>query len=79
MLTNRSLWGCEYYDLMEFQRQEGLFLVFYLELAMRKLNCDYFVWRDGDTKFDHVPVGLLEPVRHSPIHAPLLRRWCEEK
>ena len=41
MLTNQSLWGCEYYDLMEFQRQEGLFLVFYLELAMRKLNYDY--------------------------------------
>ena len=46
---------------------------------MRKLNYDYFVWGDGDTKFDHVPVGLLEPVRHSPIYAPLLRRWCEEE
>ncbi len=77
VLTNRPLQGCESYDLMEFQRQEGLFPVFYLQLAMSKLNYDYFVWVDADTRFRRAPVGLLETVRHSPIHAPLLRRLCE--
>ena len=79
VLTSQPLRGCECYDLMEFQPQGGLFPVFYLELAMRKLNYDYFVWVDADTRFDHAPLGLLETVRYSPIHAPLLRRLSEEK
>ena len=59
MLTSRPLRGCECYDLMEFQRQGGLFPVFYLELVMRKLNYDYFVWVDADTRFDSCAVGVV--------------------
>lgn len=59
VLTSRPLRGCECYDLMDFQRQGGLFPVFYLELAMRKLNYGYFVLVDADTRFDHAPLGVV--------------------
>lgn len=38
--------------------------MFYLELAMWKLNYDYFVWVDADTRFEC---------------APLLWRLCEKE
>ncbi|MCS1411999.1 MAG: hypothetical protein M2R45_05202 [Verrucomicrobia subdivision 3 bacterium] len=78
ILTNTSLEGCECYDLMDFQAQEGLFPVFYLKLAMSRLNYDYFIWLDADTRFVSVPENPLGPARHSPLHAPLSHQLPEE-
>ena len=71
ILTHSPLESCHCYELLEFQFQEGLFPIFYLKLAMSRLNYDYFVWIDADTTFRSPPTNLLDPVRYSPIHAPL--------
>lgn len=71
ILTNSPLESCKCFDLLEFQYQESLFPIFYLKLAMSRLNYDYFVWVDADTRFTSSPRNILDPLRYSPIHAPL--------
>ena len=72
VLTKEPLADCQCFDLIEFQNEGGLFPIFYLKLAMDRLNYDYFVWLDADTLFRSAPDGLLLPLANGPIHVPFL-------
>ena len=72
VLAKESLKGCESFDLVEFQAEEGLFPVFYLKLAMDRLNYDYFIWLDADSLFYSAPNDLLLPIDDAPIHVPFV-------
>jgi hypothetical protein len=71
VLTDRPIEGAESYDAHEVELTDKLFKLVYLKAAISKLNFDYYVWIDGDTRFRRTPRNLLACLGRSPIHAPL--------
>ena len=51
---------------------DRIFLV-YLSAGVKKLDCEYVIWLNADTKFLRMPGCPLMPLGISPIHVPLMR------
>jgi len=71
VFTDRAIPECVCYDAMDFNAEAGLYQLLYLKAGMAKLNVDYFVWVDADTRFVRQPKNLLDVMGRSPIHLPL--------
>jgi len=50
---------------------DKLFKLVYLKAAISKLNFDYYIWIDADTRFRRTPRNLLAGLGRSPVHVPL--------
>lgn len=71
VLTDRPIEGAESYDAHEVELTGQLYKLVYLKAGISKLNFDYYVWIDADTRFRRTPKNLLASLSVSPVHVPL--------
>ena len=74
VMADRAIAGCECYDAMEVDLQDGMAKLVYLKAAISKLHFDHYVWIDADTIFTGNPDPLLSTLGRGPIHVPLGER-----
>ncbi len=75
VLSDRGIDGCECYDAMDVERNDGLEKMVCLKAAMSRLTFEYFVWVEPRTVFRREPVDLCSLLRRSPLHVPLSLTW----
>lgn len=72
VLTDRSIESCLCYDAQSLDMSDGLFKLIYLKAGISKLLFDYLIWIDADSVFVRNPRKVLNCLRKSPIHVPLV-------
>jgi hypothetical protein len=71
VFTTEAIDGAECYEPFGIEKERHLFKLIYLRAGMTRLNFDYFVWVDADTRFRRNPEDLLGSLARAPLHVPL--------